>query len=550
MIRLEECRFAYNGFSSFFNPDIPDLMFAHIDTEEVRVISGRKTGEFVFNKASKSRYLVGDSYDDSALEFDVEIVTCDNSTLSLSQIRYIERVLFSNSVFQELYLYVIDADKEIETDEEYWSYLNCRFLYPEKIFSGDGVIGFRCTLQTDSMMVCSNCYAGFNFDDEVIIDSETGVEIIKGDADGDGEITVHDAIVCRAVAAYGMSRNTTGDPIYSIYDFFDRNGNVIEANQTVLNKLPLTKPITFDSLQRCLIACKPDYTQFAYDSHAIVDFRDISADYADVIMAKVSARADQTDPGEGSYYSVPIMKMDADGDGVVTAADASICHKVAAWGTALYTISDFFDNDGNVISSMEETLNSLPLPKPITKESFIRCLVACDLNYTQEDFDGGEPLPDISDVSYDDAQNILKAYVQSVADQTPVEAGIINISAESNRGVGTVRAIGVMVDSYTDGYTYPEIKITTGPTGGLIEIENKSDYRKGVYESSDRKMVISNAPPNTVITIKSDISMITGVSYDKLSKKYFPRLINGNNIFYIRGDVSGMAFEWKAKLFM
>ena len=550
MIRLEECRFSYGRFNSFFNTDLPDMMFAHIDTEEVRVISGRKTGEFVFNKASKSRYLVGDSYDDSALEFDVEIVTCDGSTLSLSQIRYVERALFSNSVFQRLNLYLIDASGEIETDEEYWSYLNCRFLYPEKIFSNGGVIGFRCTLQTDSMMMWSDGYIRFDFDDEVIVDSDTGTEIIKGDADGDGEITVNDVIICRAVAAYGMSKNETGDPVYSIHDFFDNNRNVIAANQSILNKLPLAKPITFESLQRCLIACCPSYTQFAYDSHAVLDFRDISSDYADVIMAKIAARADQTDPEEESYYSVPIMKMDADGDGVVTAADASICLKVATWGTSLFTVSDFFDNDGNVVPSKEEALNSLPLPKPITKESFLRCLVACDLSYTQEDFDGGEPLPDISDISYDDAQNILKAYVQSVADQTPVETDIINISAASDRGVGIVRAVGVNVDSYGDGYVYPVIRLLTGSVGGSIEIENRSDSRKGVYESSDRKTVISNVPPSTLITIESDISMITGVPYNKMTKKYFPRLINGNNIFYIRGDVSAIDFSWKVKLFI
>lgn len=559
MLDMAECRFAYGGVeSSTYN-----LMFAHVDTENIRQISGRKTGSFVFNKATKSRYLVGDTYDDSALELDVEIVTCDGSALGLSYVAQIERWLFSNSTFKKLTFnpndnrYDIEFDDDDEHDADDYPYFNCRFLYPERIENEKGIVGFKCVLQTDSRMMWAapTCVRVEMGESRSIVTPGSDI-IIKGDANGNQKIDSKDVQICRAIAAYGTPNplDPQGSPMYSISSFFDENGDIIQANEAMLNRIPLPQPITKDSLIRCLIACDPYYTQDDYDNNTPIDFCDIKEEYADIIeMKRMSVESESP----VIVVKDSIIKGDADGDGEVSASDASICLKIATLHTAGYTLSSFFDQNGDVIPETEAILNTIPLPKPITLKSFTRCLIACDQSLTQEEFDDGY-VPEITNINVDDAQTILKLYIQRVS-QLPYEYEYIDVSGKSYASATDTILVVLPVDTDGDGYVYPVIELAIGKVGGDIEIENTTDYKEGLYTSSDRKTVISATTPNSTITLNSELNMIQGISYNNLTKRYFPRLLpsrivagrlEGINQIIFKGDINLITITFRTKRFL
>lgn len=682
MVEMSGCRFEYAGKASYGNQYGYSLMFAHVDTENVRTITGRKDGVFVFNKASKSRYLVGDSYADSFLEFDVEIVTCDGSALSLEAIRYIERWLFVNSKFDKLSIVQYDQGDKYLDNDTWWAYFNCRFLYPEKIESGDGVIGFRCVMQTDGMMMWNDDAVGVDFRSSVITDRNTGEIIIKGDADGDGVITEDDVKICKIVSEYGNVRQynpTTDeyDTVYSMSNFYNQDGSPKMAYLDILNQIPLPKItdggvtfISMDTMRKCLVACEPYLTQEQYDLGAgnNIDFSDIKLGYADLIEEKmkvedigkydlhayITSPADlsnktvvfsnvnlklgktyailmdstRTIPtstyvyvlasdgetiimardfgsyaqqGDGTHYKwiiTPannyddciiaissqsrvsadilfgerdinntvvadkdyIIKGDADGDGEITAADANICLRLYTDGLANYTTGSFFipiyDEMHEVIGYQihnEERLNSYGLPAPVTYESFVRSLIACDLSYTQEDYDsfleGSGRLPDMNNLDPTDTQSILRMYTESVAG-IPVDIEKIDVSGGSISSSTKTYAVLVDVNSDIDGYTYPHMTINIGDVGGTIEIENTSDFRENVYSSSDRKTVIINTQPYSSIEINSEISELSGINYNNMTKKYFPRLLTGQNFLKFKGDIASVYITWKSGIFL
>lgn len=420
MVDIYECHFEYKGINSRKY----DLIIANVNTERFMPICGVKDGAFVFNKASKSRYLVGDSYENTPLSFDIEILTCNGRALDIKSVREIERWLFTNSVFNPLYIDIED-DPFGETYEFVFGcqrrlYFNCRLLAPEKIESDGGIIGFKCTLETDSMMMWQEPASVYvNFGDSEIVSSEGGVEyvIIKGDADGDGMISANDAQVALVLSVEGISGKS---------------------------------------------------------------------------------------------------------------------------------ISDWFYDDGTVKD--QEALQKIPLPQPITRTELIRCLMACDLSYSQEDFDN-EIVPDLRDIGVDDANNILRMYTTLVS-LKPVVLDVVDIGGQPIQNADDVREFTIPVDSDIDGYTYPVITLTVGSVGGAIEIENRSDYRDNVFESSNRITKIVNTTPNSTIIIDSTVSMLKGINYNNMTKKHFPRFVEGDNVIRVKGDVLAMTVEWQNRRFM
>lgn len=195
MFNLTECHFIYNDINS----RTYNLVFAHIDSEEFAPISGVKESAYVFNKATKSRHIISDRFDDSPLFLDVEIVRCNGETLSNTEIREIERWLFANSKYKKLYIDPVDDPSgetyEISNGKQVYTYLNCRFMNGEKIFGNGGVIGFRCTIETDSYLAwqdetIENYYV--NAPENIVYQGEQ-VHILLGDPLGDGEIGVDDS---------------------------------------------------------------------------------------------------------------------------------------------------------------------------------------------------------------------------------------------------------------------------------------------------------------------------------------------------------------------
>ena len=195
MVELYGKHFIYNGtFSRNYG-----LIFANVETSRYLSISGQKEGRFVFNNAIKARHLVGDKYDDSPLTFEIEIVTCDGHAIEYNEIRQIERWLFVNSTFRKLYIDPADDPFGETTDMVYGVqknlYFNARFLYPEKIEGNGGVVGFRCMMETDSMMMWQDeCKASFDtVPQPVVVVGGKSYTVLRGDVDLDGEITAKDA---------------------------------------------------------------------------------------------------------------------------------------------------------------------------------------------------------------------------------------------------------------------------------------------------------------------------------------------------------------------
>lgn len=406
MINLCECHFTYKDRSS---RDY-GLIIANIETSRFMPIVGGKTGDFIFNKSIKARYLVGDDYSDTPLSIDIEIVRCDGVALDLQSVREIERWLFTNSVFSKM-LIDIEDDEFGETYELVYGqqkrlYFNCRFIHPEKIESDGGIIGFKCTMETDSPMLWQEpVTAYYEFEPPVEITNEYGesMHIIRGDVDGDGRITSHDTYLSLVIATEVLVLGHDGDPLELI-------GRVI---------WPMTEPVS------------------------------------------------------------------------------------------------------------------------------LATLIACDMDYTQEDYDNGvTPHPRTSD-----ARQILVKYTSTVA-KMPEEVEEVDINGNPVVDVEDLRKFEVPVDSDIDGYTYPTITITVGKIGGTIELTNTSDFRDGVFTSEDRKMVLSNVPPSKKIVLDCSVSSISGISYNKMTKKYFPRLVEGINTFYARGDISALEIEWQNRRFL
>lgn len=145
----------------FIFDDVPsrkyNLIFASVEEQRYDNLYGAVNGKFVYNKSSNKRYLIGDSYNESAMVFNVEIVTTLDRAIELGELREIQRWLFGSRQFKKLY---IDPNcdnfgetYEIADGEIKHMFMNCRFTNPRKLEYFGGVVGFSCTIETDSYML-------------------------------------------------------------------------------------------------------------------------------------------------------------------------------------------------------------------------------------------------------------------------------------------------------------------------------------------------------------------------------------------------------------
>lgn len=208
-MQLSGLEFSYNGQSS----GLYGLYFANMDTEPQPRLVGKIEGNYVGNNRQTRRYFVGNTYDKAMMEFDIEIIS--DNVLTNSQQREISKWLFYSDDFQKLFIdtpgsvkmgvlggrvlttsgdtttttqvilttrstrhtnlsgqsttipghafgysYRVGYDAaqcgsewiRMEGSKTYRTYLNCRFVDPERIENGEGVYGYKCTVQCDSPM--------------------------------------------------------------------------------------------------------------------------------------------------------------------------------------------------------------------------------------------------------------------------------------------------------------------------------------------------------------------------------------------------------------
>lgn len=297
MLNLYECHFQYNDV---YSRDY-GLIIANIETSRFTPIVGQKKGAFLFNRKQKASELMGDNYEDTPLSIEIEIVTCNSNPLDLRTLREVERWLFQNSKFRPLFIDIEDdpygETYELINGEFRRLYLNCRFMNPEKIESHGGVIGFKCTLETDSMMMWQEEMSSvFSFQESIIAERQDGTKysLWPLDVDMDGQISVSDA--------------QTILQVYTNFVVAGRDKAWILEN--IIRPL-LTNPSEQD-VENAYRMCDYSYTKDDYENDRDPNITTDSAQKALQIYVNNMIGAEVTVPSELSVYD-PIEAKYSDG---------------------------------------------------------------------------------------------------------------------------------------------------------------------------------------------------------------------------------------------
>lgn len=152
MANIYGSHFEYAGISSRFY----GLILVNVNTSRMIQMSGATESVTLFNKKSKKKYLIDTDYTDSPITFDIEIISDNERCLELEERREIEKWLFNRREYRKLFFdsaddYYGETYEFIENTRKR-SYLNCRFLNPEKLEYNGGVVGYKATIEADSNM--------------------------------------------------------------------------------------------------------------------------------------------------------------------------------------------------------------------------------------------------------------------------------------------------------------------------------------------------------------------------------------------------------------
>lgn len=232
-----------------------------------------------------------------------------------------------------------------------------------------------------------------------------------------------------------------------------------------------------------------------------------------------------------------ILLGDTDGDGRLTADDAQTVLLVS---TMLLAHPDASETWETLHSAVDDVFADTPSDYT---------LISCDMDYTPADFDAHT----VPHITIDDAQRILVEYTCDVA-YTPskktsivIEDGKPTVIEDDN-----TRCPQINIDSDIDGYTYPVITIYTGSSvNNTISIFNTNDpYVDASGNSIKRETEFTHIPAYTKITIDSSINYVSGGYYQNMTKKFFPRFVEGTNILEISGDISTVEVTWQNRRFL
>lgn len=222
-MELSGSYFIYSGISS----RTYGLVFANGTTTRTTRLSGSIESMTVHNNKEHRNYYIGEAFDESALLFDIEVITDDDRVLDVAECREIEKWLFRKHGYRKLY---IDSDcdfvgetYELIDGELKQLYLNCRFVNPEKIESRGGTVGFKFTVECDSSMAwqdpitCTFSFSDHNSgsDNIVSVNVDTDlqdyvypkVRITVGGEGGDIAITNESDDETRITSFVGLSPN-------------------------------------------------------------------------------------------------------------------------------------------------------------------------------------------------------------------------------------------------------------------------------------------------------------------------------------------------------
>lgn len=118
-----------------------------------------------------------------------------------------------------------------------------------------------------------------------------------------------------------------------------------------------------------------------------------------------------------------------------------------------------------------------------------------------------------------------------------IQEQVTETFAVDNSTEGSITHINIAIDTDIDDYTYPEITVVIGNTGGDVSITNYTD-------STTRHTSFVDVAAGATIVIDSSYNYISGQYYLKFSNQNFPRLLNGNNDLVISGDVQSVTVRY------
>lgn len=202
------------------------LRFVLFDTSAYTSINGQTSTVSLFNSRNKKNYYIGDDYTGSPVSFDAEIMTVTTEPIPSSELRAIENWLFNRMGYYKLYADSEDAieyeDYTVINDTSKYFYYNCRFINPEKIIGNGGIVGFKFTVECDSLLlwqdaVIETITPEYTSDGSAIINVSVDsdmldyiypkVTISMGSTGGDVKIINNDDINTRITGFAGLSAN-------------------------------------------------------------------------------------------------------------------------------------------------------------------------------------------------------------------------------------------------------------------------------------------------------------------------------------------------------
>lgn len=223
-MELSGSYFEYNGTTSRKYR----LVFGNVETEQFQKLNGDVKTVVIFDNSGKRNYIINESYEDSHLEIDAEIVTDDGQTINRFERREIEKWLFHKHTYCKLYM-DMDCDiygesYELVNGVQKRLYLNCRLINPEKIEGNGGLIGYRVKIECDSCMA---------WQDEVVCeyilenDSPTSSSVITVNVDTD----LHDYVYPKVTIQTGATGGNI--QIINASDNMERATKFVDLTQNI-----------------------------------------------------------------------------------------------------------------------------------------------------------------------------------------------------------------------------------------------------------------------------------------------------------------------------
>jgi hypothetical protein len=178
------------------------LIFANVETDRFTKISGNIETNHIFNKKDKRNHIIGESFEDSPIQFDAEVITDDDHVIDRIERREIERWLFHQPGYRRLYTshecHSFSDTYDFVDGVEKRLYLNCRFINGEKIEGNGGIIGYKFTVECDSCMAWQD---EVSYEYDISNKSSTSNKTIAVVADTD----IHDYIYPKVTINVGSS---------------------------------------------------------------------------------------------------------------------------------------------------------------------------------------------------------------------------------------------------------------------------------------------------------------------------------------------------------